>query len=145
MKSLYIIIFLSSKIIFCQEGSFNLIIFLNDELIVNTYDFNIHLTNGEKINANYIVGDLSFDLDKKSEIFRENQIISFSFSVLKATDFGSDYDYYNVSFENYFLNKEYLILKLYDLKSRKFKKKLKKKNLKYDFNLYTQNLAKLNI
>jgi hypothetical protein len=125
----------------------NVIIFRNDELVENCYDFKLVIDNENYFNANYIIGNLSINDNFSLDSFRESPVksINFLFKLLIPNQNGSIYKNYKIEMNNktYLLN-NYLIIRIYDIDDKKNRKKLKKQGLRYNYNLYTNGIFKLN-
>ena len=149
MKILKVILVLSLITIkgFCQDNKFNVVIFLNDELVEKVYDFKIFEYDSLLYNSEYTIGELtiidSFDRQKFKE--KSLDIIKFKFNILEGTKNISKYSDYEVVLERFFLERKFIVLRLYNLESKKYRKRIKKKALKYNYNIYSNGVSKLNL
>jgi hypothetical protein len=149
MKIFKIILFLSLVNFkgFCQDNKFNLVIFLNDELIEKVYDFKIFENDSLHYNSEYTIGELmiidSFDRQKFKE--KPLDFVKFKFSLLEGRETISKYNDYEVVLERFFLERKFIVIRLYNLEYKKYKKRIKKKSLKYNYYIYSNGVSKLNL
>jgi hypothetical protein len=149
LRNLKIILFLSLINItgFSQDNNFNLVIFLNDELIENVYNFKVFENDSLQYNSEYTIGELiiSDSFDRQKFKVKALEDVKFKFTIIAGTTNISKHNDYEVVFKKLFLEGKFLVIRLYNLESKKYKKRLKKKSLKYDCNIYSNGVFKLNL
>jgi len=147
MKNLYCFVFFLfiNQVLFSQKQNLNLVIFINDELVEDVYDLNINIDDTEKFPAKYIIGELDISPQLRNEITKQPATIKFSFKSLKKEKIASVYDSYTISLSSDYLKRKFVVIRIYNKDDKNYRKKLKKKKIGYDYNIYSDGVYMINI
>jgi hypothetical protein len=110
-------------------------------------DFKVFENDSLQYNSEYTIGELiiSDSFDRQKFKVKALEDVKFKFTIIAGTTNISKHNDYEVVFKKLFLEGKFLVIRLYNLESKKYKKRLKKKSLKYDCNIYSNGVFKLNL
>lgn len=118
-----IILILTSTISFCAYGqNVNLIIFINNEIVTNSLGliFNNNVSQGE-YKVNYYPGK-EIEIDN-NDVFKEDVILKFDYQGFDEKKKIKSYNYNIPLSKGLFYDTDYLIVRIYNLDMKQYKKR----------------------
>ncbi|MDF2932637.1 MAG: hypothetical protein K0R36_1968 [Chryseobacterium sp.] len=136
-KYIYLGLFFLTNYVFSQNQKINMIILIDERICTSIYDFRISdpKTNVEIITGKYLPGDLIFDLKNYNEL-KKYDVIDYKISFDAILNIDKDIvskRSFNLEIPKFFLYKDYIIVNIFNLNKKVYKKKYSKlaKNKEY--------------